>query len=167
MLIVVVPGGARLLEFLLELSANHDKTEVRLLAAVAVTNLVRAKAVPSSHEGIVKMLLPALTNLFDGTGLVKVRAPLIMAFLVNNDETLQLALINFNAIGKLIKTLETLDSDEASSKEYSAGRKDSLGYVEQCLESALIALAAISSSRDECRKLVSPNHAARLKLVDH
>lgn len=148
-----------MLRFLAEISENHPKPDIRLLACVAVTNLYRSCAISNGTDLITKRVLPALTQLFDESGQISVRAPLVMAFLVSNDEKIQSAAISCNAVAKLISMLESYEKNQKMKSEYcvmvleNSDLNNSTQSDQEC-ESALIALAAISSSLDECRKLV-------------
>lgn len=152
-----LPCGVDLIPFLFELAGKHSKADVRLMASVVITNLFRSRALPHGHDLIAKNILPGLTQLCDEQGIVSVRAPMILAFLVSQDEALQLACIGCNAVGKLISMVEAHQKETEKASEYktaSTAGQDKLTLSEQACESAMIALASVASSREECRKLV-------------
>lgn len=149
-------SGAPLVPFVMELASSHQKAEVRLLAAVAMTNIFRSHPPSAAAFDMARALLPALTQLLDEKGQTLVRAPLVIAYLVSPDENLQLAALSCNTVGRLSRLLNEYQQESSNKNEYSSatsigGKKQQL---EQTCENTLIALAAIASSKDECRKLV-------------
>lgn len=137
--------------------SSQQRPEVKLLASVLLTNLHRCRAFSGEQaKDVTRILLPALTALLEEHGLVQVRAPLVLAFLLGGgEESLQLAALGCNAVGRLAALLNAMESSRELNRGYGAsGSNGAKRQVEQAGENALIALAALTANRDECRKLV-------------
>jgi hypothetical protein len=151
-----VKNGRTIIAFLFDTIESHPSPERRLLASICVANFFKADPKMVDLDALAKLLLPCLASLLDDPGIIRQRAGLVIAYLVADNQDLQLATIDCNMIGKLVKILKdsgklelsktlssssyTLDNPSNSRTEYP--------------ESAFLALAAICSSKDECRRLV-------------
>lgn len=152
-------NGALLVQHLFEIVESHQSKEMRLLGCICLTNLCRAKAISDEDPNVSKILVSALALLLDEPGIIRCRAPIVLAYLVSHNEALQLSTIGCNAIGRLAKMLKSAtELEQKAIQEYGSLKHDST--LPQYREGALLALAAICSTKDECRKLVS-----RVRLV--
>jgi len=165
------------LPLVLDMCAGHGRPEVRLLAALLLTNMHRAQGLPSEADVVPRIVLPSLVQLLRVSGeqrgsglstLVQVRAPLVLAFLLSGEEALQLAALGCNAVGELSSLLEAMEAMEGSQaeQEYASPVPDMRRRMqEQACENGLIALAALTASRDECRRLVLEERPAVLRIA--
>lgn len=127
----------------------HDANpSMRLIAATALTNIYRTGVIPDHENDIIVHVLPVLIKLFNETQpTIQVNAPLVLAYLVSESEPMQKAAAESDAVSKLATMLTN-----AAQFELSSGSADSNN--ERIKESALLAIAAVCSLREECRKQV-------------
>ncbi|CAG8661632.1 5355_t:CDS:10, partial [Racocetra persica] len=130
------------------LNLIRDKSPtMRLISAKCLTHLCRAKAIDEYFNDITLAVLPTLVKLLDEKGPVREEAPHVLAYLIRDNEELQKAACDSEAVPKLADFV-THVGDQNSSYY------DPLGDGDKLKENALMALAAISSLTDEGRKLV-------------
>ncbi|KAF0444540.1 ARM repeat-containing protein [Gigaspora margarita] len=130
------------------LNLIRDKSPtMRLISAKCLTHLCRAKAIDEYLNDITLAVLPTLVKLLDEKGPVREEAPHVLAYLIRDNEELQKAACDSEAVSKLAEFVTHI-SDQNSSYY------DPLGDGDKLKENALMALAAISSLTDEGRKLV-------------
>lgn len=150
-------NGRTVVSFLFDTIESHPSPERRLLASICMANFFKADPKSIDHDALAKLLLPSLASLLDEPGIIRQRAGLIIAYLVADNQDLQLATIDCNMIGKLVKILKDTGkielSKNLSSSSYTLDNPSN-NRIEYP-ESAFLALAAICSSKDECRRLVS------------
>lgn len=124
--------------FLFEILTKRMSAEVRIFAAICLSNLCRGGLL-STDARIVKILLPSLISLLGGGDAgapsVRARAAEVLALLMSDSERLQIVACDGHVIGRLAGML----AQPASEEERKA---------------ALLALAAIASFKEECRRLV-------------
>lgn len=158
---MTLPGEAALKLVPAMVRHLHDpRPSMRLIAATALANLYRSGAIPDYQQDITVHVLPALIKLFAeataamtplqafGTpSVVQEKVPLVLAYLVSESEELQKAAADADAISKLAAMLTALTpSDKDAVPAGSA--------AERLRESALLAIAAVCSLKEECRKQV-------------
>lgn len=123
--------------FLFDILTKRMGAEVRIFAAICLSNLCRCGLL-SADARIVKILLPSLISLLGGDAgapSVRARAAEVLALLMSDSERLQIVACDGHVIGRLSGML----AQPASEEERKA---------------ALLALAAIASFKEECRRLV-------------
>lgn len=117
---------------------KHQSNAIRLGSASCLTNLFKYGSIPRRyHKEIASSVLPILVRLFDDTN-QKRQACLVLTDLVKNSDDMQRAACDARAITKLSAILQQ--------------RSDL--QQERIVESALLAVAAITLHKDEYRKLV-------------
>lgn len=124
---------------------------MQLAAASCLTNLTRADAIPEHMNHVMLIVLPTLIKLLDSSGDTQIEAPLILAYLVSDNEAMQKAACEADAIFKLadiISKLSTSGANDPKLQVYQSHDKDKFE------ENALLALAAVSTLKEECRKQV-------------
>ncbi|CAG8447099.1 5635_t:CDS:10 [Scutellospora calospora] len=140
------------------LNLIRDKSPtMRLISAKCLTHLCRAKAIDEYLNDITLAVLPTLVKLLDEKGPVREEAPHVLAYLIRDNEELQKAACDSEAVPKLADFVTHI-GDQNGSYYDPLGDEDSL-YIELIeidnkTQNALMALAAISSLTDEGRKLV-------------
>ncbi|KAJ2960908.1 hypothetical protein NQZ79_g3697 [Umbelopsis isabellina] len=148
------PFGQMTLTTMLDLVRDKGQN-MRLAAATCLTNIYRADVFPEPFSDIVLVVLPTLIKLLkeDNTQ-VQERAPLIMADLVKDSETMQKAAFEADAIPSLANILVSVSKENDENNEHKIGVQGAGGIVaskEKVKENSLIALAAVSLLREECR----------------
>ncbi|CAO3662461.1 unnamed protein product [Umbelopsis vinacea] len=149
------PFGQMTLTTMLDLVRDKSQS-MRLAAATCLTNIYRADVFPEPFSDIVLVVLPTLIKLLKEDNIqVQERAPLIMADLVKDSETMQKAAYEADAIPNLANILAAVSKeDDDSGGEHKLGVQGSGGIVvskEKVKENSLIALAAVCLLREECR----------------
>jgi hypothetical protein len=87
----------------------------------------------------VSELIPCLLELFRDKSEVTIRAPIILAILISDDEALQLKVaLETDTLKRLVEILENPVTS----------------HTEQCKEAALSCIASIGTLREECRKAI-------------
>lgn len=133
-----------LVEFIFELLRRRSTPEIRIFSALCLTNFVRAslKATDlaptefsSKDPRIQRVLLPNLVGLLERDSSVRARTAEILTLLISDSEALQVAVCDGGVISRLCDML-TRPRDERET------------------ETALIAFAAISSFKEDCRRSV-------------
>ncbi|KAF9939717.1 hypothetical protein BGZ67_009070 [Mortierella alpina] len=131
--------------FILRLIRDKSPT-MRLAAATCLTYLNRAGVIPEHDNEILQMVLPTLVKMLQLNGVVQETAPKILAHLIWESESMQKAVCEMEAIPKLVSVISQMDEDD---NVYGiVGQKDKLK------ENSLLALAAISQIKEDCRKQV-------------
>lgn len=141
----------------------HDpRPSMRLIAATALANLYRSGAIPDFHSEITMHVLPALVKLFaEATAgssiLVQEKVPLVLAYLVSESEELQKAAADADAIPKLAAILSSLSGAEGGKGDAAKDASEATASTsnDRLRESVLLAIAAVCSLKEECRKQVS------------
>ncbi|CAG8500860.1 8803_t:CDS:10 [Paraglomus occultum] len=125
----------------------RDKSPMmRLIASRCLTHLNRCKAIEEYSDDIKLGVLPTLVKLLDEKGPVQEEAPHVLAYLIRDNESLQKAACDAEAITKLAQIITQIGNEER--QYYDSADSDKLK------ENALTALAAMSSLTDAGRKLV-------------
>ncbi|KAM3583146.1 Armadillo repeat-containing protein 8 [Umbelopsis sp. WA50703] len=150
----IAPFGQMTLTTMLDLVRDKGQN-MRLAAATCLTNIYRADVFPEPFSDIVLVVLPTLIKLLkeDNTQ-VQERAPLIMADLVKDSETMQKAAFEADAIPSLANILVSVSKEDDENNEHKIGVQGAGGIVaskEKVKENSLIALAAVCLLREECR----------------
>ncbi|KAJ9059743.1 hypothetical protein DSO57_1038293 [Entomophthora muscae] len=144
------PGRGTPIEILLDLARSMNP-RMQLTAASCLTNLTCAEAIPEHMTHVMLIVLPTLIKLLDSSGDTQIEAPLILAYLVSDNEAMQKAACEADAIFKLadiISRLSTSGTNDPKLQVYQSHDKDKFE------ENALLALAAVSTLKEECRKQV-------------
>ncbi|KAI9288494.1 armadillo-type protein [Umbelopsis sp. AD052] len=148
------PFGQMTLTTMLDLVRDKSQS-MRLAAATCLTNIYRADVFPEPFSDIVLVVLPTLIKLLkEDNTLVQEKAPLIMADLVKDSETMQKAAYEADAIPNLATILASVSKEDDETNEHRIGVQGSGGLVaskEKVKENCLIALAAVCLLREECR----------------
>ncbi|CAO3658525.1 unnamed protein product [Umbelopsis ramanniana] len=148
------PFGQMTLTTMLDLVRDKSQS-MRLAAATCLTNIYRADVFPEPFSDIVLVVLPTLIKLLkEDNTVVQERAPLIMADLVKDSETMQKAAYEADAIPNLATILASVSKEDDETNEHRIGVQGSGGLVaskEKVKENCLIALAAVCLLREECR----------------
>ncbi|KAF9967916.1 hypothetical protein BGZ70_007675, partial [Mortierella alpina] len=131
--------------FILRLIRDKSPT-MRLAAATCLTYLNRAGVIPEHDNEVLQMVLPTLVKMLQLSGVVQETAPKILAHLIWESESMQKAVCEMEAIPKLVSIISQMDEED---NVYGiVGQKDKLK------ENSLLALAAISQIKEDCRKQV-------------
>ncbi|KAF9900332.1 hypothetical protein EC991_007475 [Linnemannia zychae] len=137
--------GERPAPFILRLVRDKSPT-MRLAAATCLTYLNRAGVIPEYNSDIMLTVLPILVKMLQLTGPVQETAPQVLAHLIWESENMQKAVCDMEAIPKLASIISQMDEED---NVYGiVGQKDKLK------ENSLMALAAISQLKEDCRKQV-------------
>lgn len=126
------------------------KPSMRLVAATALTNIYRCDGV-EKPEMITHNVLPCLISLFDEASHhdISEKAPLVFGYLVSENESLQKAASDADAVKKLSAILNSLrDESESTSPN------DSMPHNEKLRENVLLALGAVCSLHEESRRKI-------------
>lgn len=141
--------------------------EIRILAAICLCNLFRAGLLLASGKNeivhgtttldgrVAKILLPTLASLLQTPqprpecSQVRAKAAEVLALLMSESEPLQMVACDGGVISKLAHMLEVASSTPNFSEGHHA-----VPCTEEEKRAALLALAALSSFKEECRKLV-------------
>ncbi|KAF9382683.1 hypothetical protein CPB97_007018 [Podila verticillata] len=137
--------GERPAPFILRLVRDKSPT-MRLAAATCLTYLNRAGVIPDHYVDIMQTVLPVLVKMLLLTGPVQETAPKILAYLIWESENMQKAVCEMDAIPKLAQIISVMEEGDLM-----------YGIVDQrdkLKENALLALAAISQMKEDCRKQV-------------
>ncbi|ORZ19004.1 armadillo-type protein [Absidia repens] len=138
---------------------------MRLIAATCLTNLYRSNVFSEPFDEIVLVVLPALVKLMnEETSDVQEQAPLVLADLIKDSEDMQKAAFDADIIPKLAELLASV-STKGSETEEELG-VPGIGSVEKrkekIKENSLIALAAATLLKEECRAQAIDN-----KILPH
>ncbi|ORY08135.1 ARM repeat-containing protein [Basidiobolus meristosporus CBS 931.73] len=109
----------------------------------SLINLSRSNVIPDHQSDITLIVLPTVVKLLSEPDVSREKASFILAYLVSESEDLQKAACEADAIGKLTSLICQPD-EEFSNLETQA-------HYDRIKESALLAIAAISSLKEECR----------------
>ena len=126
----------------------HDpRPNMRLIAATALANLFRSGAIPEHQSDITLHVLPALVKLFvESNAVIQEKSPLVLAYLVSESEDMQKAASESDAIAKLAIMLGAATSSSSDTPPSA--------HHNRLKESTLLAIAAVCSLKEECRKQV-------------
>lgn len=98
--------------------------ETRLAAATCLVHLYRSKVLsPDQEQHLVKVMLPTLIKLVDEARLplpIRCRAPLVLAILLADDEILQKAAMEGDAIPKVAALLINADAEEIKARVHDS-----------------------------------------------
>ncbi|KAF7723882.1 hypothetical protein EC973_001554 [Apophysomyces ossiformis] len=129
---------------------------MRLIAATCLTNLYRTGVFIEPFNEIILVVLPAIVKLLkEPSGNVQERAPLVLADLIKDSEEMQKAAYDADAIPQLAELLASVSSKD--NEEEFGGRMGipGVGSVEKrkekIKENSLIAIAAATLLKEECR----------------
>ncbi|KAG9061724.1 hypothetical protein KI688_006873 [Linnemannia hyalina] len=107
---------------------------------------MRPGVIPEHNSDIMLTVLPILVKMLQLTGAVQEAAPQVLAHLIWESENMQKAVCDMEAIPKLASIISQMDEED---NVYGiVGQKDKLK------ENSLLALAAISQLKEDCRKQV-------------
>ncbi|KAI7906460.1 armadillo-type protein [Cokeromyces recurvatus] len=129
---------------------------IRLIAATCLTNLYRTGVLSESFNEITLVVLPALVKLLqDPTDDVQERAPLVLADLIKDSEEMQKAAYDADAISRLAELLASVSSTDTEEEDNSQLGVPGTGSIakrkEKIKENSLIAIAAATLLKEECR----------------
>eukprot|EP01134_Creolimax_fragrantissima_P000071 CFRG0071T1 len=123
---------------------REDRNSLRLLAATCLVNMDRMHTIPQLQNSVTMSLLPTLVKLCgDEDTHIRIRAPHILAYLVEESEVLEKAACEADVITKLIHSLATAKEDSVPEPLKSDLR-----------EAALSALASVCAKRESSRKQI-------------
>lgn len=154
---VQMEGGHTIAEYLWQLIGDQMASkESLLLAGICIANLYKSGAIQGDCPKVAQQLLPTLSGLMDTPGMIGYRSMVVLAYLIGDNPALQRETIGCHSIGKLASILrETGEYELNRYSEYGSGHSSlTLGRYSQLKEGVFIALAAIASSQDDCRKLI-------------
>jgi hypothetical protein len=122
----------------------------------SLTNLYRSGVFSEPFSEITLVVLPALVKLLqDPTDDIQERAPLILADLIKDSGDMQSSAFDADAISKLAELLASVSSSKDADEEKPQLGVPGLGSVakrrEKIKENSLIALAAATLLKEECR----------------
>ncbi|KAI8047176.1 armadillo-type protein [Gilbertella persicaria] len=140
---------------------------MRLIAATCLTNLYRTGVFSEPFSEITLVVLPALVKLLqDPTDNVQEKAPLVLADLIKDSEEMQKAAFDADAISRLADLLASVSSKDADEEETQPLGVFGVGSVakrkEKIKENSLIAIAAATLLKEECR-----TQAIEAKVLPH
>lgn len=140
---------------------------MRLIAATCLTNLYRTGVFSEPFNEIVLVVLPALVKLLqDPTDDVQERTPLVLADLIKDSEEMQKAAYDADAISRLAELLASVSSKDAEEDATPQVGVPGMGSVakrkEKIKENSLIAIAAATLLKEECR-----TQAIEAKVLPH
>lgn len=143
------PNFEQPMDVLFDLVRSSNQS-MQLAAATCLTNLSRSNSIPEHNKKIICTVLHTLIKLLSSTGSAQIEAPLILTYLVRDNETMQKAACEADAVCKLVDIISRLSSGATYSElsDYQSHDKNKLE------EYALLALAAVSTHKEECRKQV-------------
>ncbi|KAI8378777.1 armadillo-type protein [Choanephora cucurbitarum] len=133
-----------------------DKSpDIRLVAATCLTNLYRTGVFSEPFSEITLVVLPALVKLLqDPTDDVQEKAPLVLADLIKDSEEMQKAAYDADAVSRLTDLLASVSSKNTEEEAQQLGIPG-MGSVakrkEKIKENSLIAIAAATLLKEECR----------------
>ncbi|RKP20485.1 ARM repeat-containing protein, partial [Rozella allomycis CSF55] len=108
------------------------------IISYSLTNLNKVSVIENHDKTVAMTVLPALVKLLNEKIEIKTKAPLILAYLVSDNEELQKAACESDAVSKLASIITKATETTPN----------------QLKETCLLAIAAISALREECRKQV-------------
>ncbi|KAF8976141.1 hypothetical protein BGZ46_008499, partial [Entomortierella lignicola] len=118
-----------------------DKSPTMRLAAVTWAGVI-----PEHNSDIMSTVLPILVKMLQLSGPVQETAPKILAHLIWESESMQIAVCDMDAIPRLASIISQMGEED---NVYGiVGQKDKLK------ENSLLALAAISQMKEDCRSQV-------------
>ncbi|KAG1178732.1 hypothetical protein G6F70_000240 [Rhizopus microsporus] len=139
---------------------------MRLIACTCLTNLYRTGVFTEPSNDIILIVLPALVKLLqEPTGDIQEKAPLVLADLIKDDEEMQKAAYDADAISKLAELLASVSSREIENHTCQLGipgMGSTAKRKEKIQENSLIAIAAATLSKEECR-----TQAIEAKVLPH
>ncbi|KAL1916017.1 uncharacterized protein VTP21DRAFT_6021 [Calcarisporiella thermophila] len=138
-------SGESLVSIILKLTRD-DNPMMRLLSATVLTNLFRDQVINNHREDMILIVLPTLIKLLDEPGVVKEKAPLVFADLMRESKDMQNAASETDAIPRLAEIISQINNN--------CGMYKSLEYADRLKRNVLLAIAAVSSLTEECRKQV-------------
>ncbi|KAG0263302.1 hypothetical protein DFQ27_001823 [Actinomortierella ambigua] len=131
--------------YMLRLVDDKSPT-MRLAAATCLTYLNRAGAIPDYQSEVSLTVLTELVRMLNLTGPVQETAPKILAYLIWESEPMQSSVCEINTHTKLAAIISEQDDEDDVYRK--PGQKDKLK------ENSLLALAAISQMKEDCRSKV-------------
>ncbi|KAI1297410.1 hypothetical protein EDD11_007140 [Mortierella claussenii] len=137
--------GERPAPYILRLVRDKSPT-MQLAAATFLAYMNRAGVIPEHNSDIMSTVLPTLVKMLQLNGVVQETAPNVLAYLIWESENMQKAVCDMDAIPKLASIISQMD--EQDNVYGIAGQKDRLK------ENSLLALAAISQMKEDCRRQV-------------
>ena len=152
----LVEGKINVVQALLQF-VKDSRPLTRLLACTCLTNLHKTNALASeslassSASNLPQFILPTLVKLLQEKGAVKVRAPLVLAYLVSDSETLQKAASDSDAISKLASML--ISSSLLPSATVSSPSDSELGSAVNTNKS----MASFQDQLKEVRRRLPPH----------
>ncbi|KAI8334731.1 armadillo-type protein [Chlamydoabsidia padenii] len=157
---IIIHAKSTMIEFV-----KNKCPHMRLIAATCLTNLYRSDVFSEPFDEIVLVVLPALVRLMsEETGEVQEQAPLVLADLIKDSEDMQKAAFESDTIPKLAELLASVSSKDSNQNEEIG--VPGVGSVEKrkekTKENCLIALAAATLLKEECRAQAIDN-----KILPH
>ncbi|KAI8993144.1 armadillo-type protein [Pilobolus umbonatus] len=141
--------------------------KMRLIAATCLTNLYRTGIFSKSSNEIVLVVLPALVKLLsEKTDDIQEKAPLVLADLIKDSDEMQKAAFDADTISKLVELLSSISSKDNTEDDEENIGVPGMGSIarrrEKIRENSLIAVAAATLLREECR-----TQAIEAKVLSH
>jgi hypothetical protein len=138
-----------------------------LLSDASLTNLYRTGVFSESFSEITLVVLPTLVKLLQNTtGDVQERAPLVLADLIKDSDEMQKAAYDSDAISRLAELLASVSSKDTEEDLAAQLGVPGMGSVarrkEKIKENSLIAIAAATLLKEECR-----TRAIEAKVLPH
>ncbi|KAG0943590.1 hypothetical protein G6F32_007640 [Rhizopus arrhizus] len=142
-------------------------SKMRLIACTCLTNLYRTGVFPESSNDIIIIVLPALVKLLqEPTGDIQEQAPLILADLIKDSQEMQNAAFEADAIARLAELLASVstagENDCYTHQLGIPGTGSIAKRKEKIKENSLIAIAAATLIKEECR-----TQAIEAKILPH
>ena len=124
--------------------AKDKRVRCRLLACKCLSHLYRSGALAVSAAEMKTTLLPPLVKLFsDPCVEIRIAAPAVLATLLEDNDDLQKAACDSEAISKLGEYFKVAEDAQTSPAD-----------APRLIEAALLSLAAICAKREDSRKQV-------------
>ncbi|KAK3820329.1 MAG: armadillo-type protein [Benniella sp.] len=137
--------GERPAPYILQLVRDKSPT-MRLAAITCLAYMDRVNVIREHSHDIQSIVLPKLVKMLQLTGVVQETAPKVLAHLIWESESMQVEVCKLDAIPKLASIISQVDEED---NVYGiVGRKDKLK------KNSLLALAAISQMKEDCREKV-------------
>jgi hypothetical protein len=151
------------------LSNSNPKFEVQIFASVCLANMARNVPRVSADKRIEESLLPSLATLLSSPlRAVRIRAAQVLALLLADSDSLQTAAVTLDS-APIVPRLISMLKEEPIKSFNGDGSSHSQPYIGPLVlqlrlqyEAALMALAAVSSFREECRKVIIDSGALPL-----
>ncbi|KAF9974157.1 Armadillo repeat-containing protein 8 [Actinomortierella ambigua] len=127
-------------------NTNITNLSMTMRTRTLLTYLNRAGAIPDYQNDVSQTVLPVLVRMLNLTGVVQETAPKILAYLIWESEPMQNNVCEMETHATLATIISEQDDEDDVYRK--PGQKDKLK------ENSLLALAAISQMKEDCRRKV-------------